>query len=299
MCLSWRDDSVLPVERVVEVIRVLGDFGFDEVILTGGECTLYPGIGAVLDAVRQARLRLGFITNGYTIAGPPEERPDLPYEGISQVIYSRDFPDPAEHATWRKLPVYPDSTILVTLRSVRESGTRVQVNTVLMPRNVEALPHFAGLPFWDNVDAWHLIPVKGPIAKTWKDEQLQGLQRLAAKEAGSLLGRALAMLTPGFLTADLADIRASRPTIATVAGERCLRQRSSIYLDASGHVLPCNSIDWTARHTVGFGNVRDVSVMEILDRRQRALGGEHNAVRVGCSACDPLNVRFNIDHRHP
>lgn len=295
MCLSWRNEGRLPLECALDAIRALPLFGFDELVLSGGEFGLYSEIDPVLQACRETPLKLGFITNGRSLAGPPAERLSSDSDRISQAIYSRDFPDPWEHARWRRLPRYSDTTITAAFRGLADAGSRIQINTVLMPQNISALSSFKHLPFWDLVDEWQLIPVKGPIARTWRPEDLHEMKRIGKSADDPLLVRALGMLALSFVEVDIRDIQAGRPTRQLLVGRSCSRQESSIYIDASGHVLPCNSIDWGFRSVVGFGDLRIAPMQEILQTRQQAMLTEHNADRVGCNSCDPLNLRFNMN----
>ncbi|MFI9306956.1 radical SAM protein [Streptomyces triculaminicus] len=293
MCLSWRDDSALPIAAVRDTVRALADQGWQRLIFTGGEFVTYPGYDSLLALATDLGLDHGFITNGTALDPAYDALLDSP--GLTKVVLSRDFADPARHAKWRKLPEFSEETIADVLARLSGRGVFCQVNTVLMPSNADALVDFPALPFWTSLHLWHLIPVKGPMARRWTHEARERFAATAeALEHGPGPGPTLVTPLPsGFAELPLADIRGSRPTEATVQGRSCAVERAQIYVDASGHVLPCNSIAWEERRTVGFGSLHDDPAHVILDRRRRALESDHNSERRGCHACDPLNFAVN------
>ncbi|MGW7412697.1 radical SAM protein [Streptomyces sp. NPDC054863] len=293
MCLSWRDDSALPLAKILATVRILAEQGWQRLIFTGGEFVTYPGFAELLSLTGELGLDYGFITNGTVLDPSHDDLLDSPR--LTKVVLSRDFADPRRHADWRKLPLFPDDVITDVFARLSGRGVFCQVNTVLMPFNADVLTDFPGLPFWPSIHLWHLIPVKGAMARGWTAE---GRRRFAvttaALEHRSGPGPALVGPLPsGFAELPLPDIRGSRPTEATVRGRSCAVERSQLYIDASGHVLPCNSIAWEERRSIGFGDLNVDPPEVVLDRRRRALEIDHNSDRRGCHACDPLNFAMN------
>lgn len=289
MCLSWRDGSALPAASVAGLIQELARQHWDTILFTGGEFVTFPGVADLLAVVREVGLDIGFITNGTALTSDYETL--LTGLRIRKVVLSRDFADAGQHARWRRLPEFCDDELRIVLARLADGGAYIQVNTVLMPSNVDQLTAFPAIEFWPVVNAWHLIPVKGPIARGWST-QLRA-DTLRAVDSVRANSATCAVVGPSFFRAPIEDVRASRPTEQAVRGRDCRVERSQIYVDASGEVLPCNSIAWECRRTVGFGNLNDTAPAEILRRRTRALAVNHNAARVGCHACDPLNMRQN------
>ncbi|MBC3839455.1 radical SAM protein [Streptacidiphilus sp. 4-A2] len=293
MCLSWRDDSVLPAATVRDTLRALAGQGWRRVIFTGGEFVTHPDFDALLELTAQLGLDFGFITNGTVLDPAYDALLDSPR--LTKAVLSRDFADPQRHANWRKLPAFSDQVIAEVFARLSARGVFCQVNTVLMPSNADDLPGFPGLPFWPALDLWHLIPVKGAMAKGWTEES-RGRFAATAAELGGAPGPGPTLISPlpsGFAELPLAEIRGSRPTEAAVRGRSCTVELAQLYIDASGHVLPCNSIAWEQRRTIGFGNLHEEPAEAILARRSRALESSHNSARLGCHACDPLNFAAN------
>ncbi|MEV6777756.1 radical SAM protein [Streptomyces syringium] len=293
MCLSWRDDSALPPDAVRGTLRALADDGWRRVIFTGGEFVTYPDFDELLDLTDRLGLDFGFITNGTVLDPARDDLLDSPR--LTKVVLSRDFGDPERHAHWRKLPVFSDEAIADAFARLSARGVFCQVNTVLMPTNADLLDEFPRMPFWPSIDLWHLIPVKGAMAKGWKEElrarfAAQAAALAAAPQPGP---RIVGPVPSGFADAPLLHIRSSRPTEVSVRDRTCAVERAQLYIDASGHVLPCNSIAWEERRTIGFGNLHEDSPRTVLERRRQALAADHNAERRGCHACDPLNFDTN------
>lgn len=293
MCLSWRDDSTLPFESVRDALRALAAQGWRLVIFTGGEFIDYPNITELVELTTDLGMNFGFITNGTALSA--DHNGTLNSPSLCKVVLSRDFSDPEHHAHWRRLPVFSDGEIAEIFARLAARHVFCQVNTVLMPRNVDDLSNFAGLPFWSSLHQWHLIPVKGPMAKSWTEEQRARFATVAADLNDGLTPgpTVISPLPSGFADLPLLEIRSSRPTESAVRGRSCTVERRQLYIDASGHVLPCNSIDWDHRRTIGFGNLREESAESILNRRRYALEADHNRERTGCHACDPLNFSVN------
>ncbi|MFB7666280.1 radical SAM/SPASM domain-containing protein [Kitasatospora sp. NPDC056138] len=293
MCLSWRDDSILPPKAVFDTVRALADQGWRRLLFTGGEFVTYPEFDALLELTAQLGLDFGFITNGTVLDPAYDALLDSP--GLTKVVLSRDHADPERHANWRKLPAFSDQVIADVFARLSARGVFCQVNTVLMPSNADDLAAFVDLPFWPSMDLWHLIPVKGPMARGWTDESRRRFAATVA-ELSAAPGPAPTLISPipsGFAELPLAEVRTSRPTETAVRGRSCAVELGQLYIDASGHVLPCNSIAWEERRTIGFGSLHEESPEVILDRRRRALDSAHNSDRLGCHACDPLNFAAN------
>ncbi|MBY8883709.1 radical SAM protein [Streptomyces sp. PTM05] len=294
MCLSWRDDSVLTAGTVRDALRALADEGWQRVIFTGGEFVTHPDFDALLTLTGRLGLDFGFITNGTVLEPGHDWLLDSPR--LAKVVYSRDFADPERHATWRKLPAFPEQDITQALARISDRGVFCQLNTVLMPTNADDLADFTTLPFWPSLHLWHLIPVKGAIARTWNEETRRRLRTTVAT-LHATPGPGPTLISPlpsGFADIPLTEVRTSRPTGSAVRGRSCTVELGQLYIDASGHVLPCNSIAWEERRTIGFGNLHEESAKAILARRRHALATAHNSGRLGCHACDPLNFATNI-----
>jgi radical SAM protein with 4Fe4S-binding SPASM domain len=288
MCLSWRDDSMLPQDRVLGLIQELAAQNWETIMFTGGEFVTLPGIADIVTLIREVGLGVGFITNGTALT--TQYAGLLDKLAVRKVVLSRDFPDSERHARWRDLPVFDDRELSAVLGRLAEAGAHVQVNTVLMPSNSDLLARFPQIYFWPVVDTWHLIPIKGPIARGWTEHGRERVRLTLEHMEGELTCN---VVGPAFFAAPIDDVRQSRPTERVVRGRTCQVEWSQIYVDASGSVLPCNSIAWEHRAVVGFGNLNTNSPQEILRERARALAANHNAARTGCHACDPLNLHLN------
>ncbi|MBV6896582.1 radical SAM protein [Xanthomonas euvesicatoria] len=297
MCLSWRDGTVLGVDLIVELIEALADDGWNTIIFTGGEFCTHPGFDRIVETIEKLDIKTGCITNGYSLFSTDAEN-FFERTKFSHLIYSRDFASSTEHSKFRKLPEWSDDMLAEKFSALSaKKDVSIQINTVLTFQNYRTLSGFLELPFWNHVNSWHIIPVKGPMAKRWSEEDIEHTKQVLRYVDGCCKEKGKAFFSPdiyGFTDLDLAEISNSRPTQAQVLGKKCLVQEHAIYLDASGIILPCNSIDWASRATVGFGKLGEESAYGILTKRRAMLAKEHNCERVGCQGCDPLNVQKNI-----
>jgi MoaA/NifB/PqqE/SkfB family radical SAM enzyme len=295
MCNSWRSNSNLTADVAFGIIEALFEDGWNEIVFTGGEFVGHPRALEIIQRASQAQLKLGYITNGTVFLD--EFKGFLHVSGLKQVIYSRDFADGERHARFRAL-VNIDMALPAVSRCLSDGGVDFGVNTVLMPENVGELERFPDLPFWENVTRWQIIPVKGPMAKGWtdirRDEACRTIERLRSR----LTRQRLDFIDPlisGLGRLPSSVLQRSLYTEHLVGDCACTVLARLLYIDASGQVLPCNSISWEYRHKVGYGNAKQEDMKGILRRRRASLAISPSRDARACYACDPLNVRNNLD----
>ena len=168
------------------------------------------------------------------------------------------------------------------------------MNTVLMPSNVDDLAAFPKLDFWDVLESWHIIPVKGHLASGWNEtlrERAVAELRRVSRTGGCV--EVIGPLCSGFGSQPLGQLRKGRYTEAAATGLNCVALQRLLYIDAAGDVLPCNSISWEFRHQLRFGNLNHERLGDILSRRQERLEHSKGRDARACFACDPLNVSNN------
>lgn len=289
MCLSWRSNIELPSPTVEDVLRKLADAGWDRVVFTGGEVVEVAEFERLLNLGASLGLRVGLVTNGTVFAEPFSRFLESP--ALDYLVYSRDLAGGAAHAKLRVLPILDDE-IHRHLPVLRNRGVFLQLNTVLFPSSVAELSAIASSPLLRMFHLWHVIPVKGAMAASWDDSRrLNSVSvfKTLKEQAGDA---EVVCPDPGdFARIPLADLRRGHYTAAVFEeGRYCKAQESLLYLDATGEVLPCNSILWEERGRATYGNVRSSSLDEILERKADQCLNRRPVPSAACASCDPLNV---------
>lgn len=129
--------ALLPLPQAKHVVRVLRT-GVENLILTGGETLLHPGIEDLVAYAARLRFRsISLITNGVLL---PERERVLPH--LSRLVISLDSLDPE---AWDRVLAARSGTaarIIATVeryaRLQRVHGYRLVVNCVVMPDTVAA-----------------------------------------------------------------------------------------------------------------------------------------------------------------
>jgi len=78
----------VPLEEMLKRVGLLGRLGATVIVLSGGEPTLHPGLGAIVRAIRQQGALAGLITNGYLLT--PERIQEFNAAGLDHAQISID-----------------------------------------------------------------------------------------------------------------------------------------------------------------------------------------------------------------
>lgn len=135
----WREQH-LPAERMEAVFAAAEHAGLLEVVISGGEITLHPGFGQMLDAVsRLRRTASTLITNATRV--DPGVADLIGASDLTRVCVSVDGADKASHGSARgkNLP-----RVLAGLRLIRATGKPVTVITVVHRGNYEQVLDLSG-----------------------------------------------------------------------------------------------------------------------------------------------------------
>lgn len=124
---NWGGD-MLSGGQVGDVLRASDEAGALEVLLTGGEITMHPEFGSIMDQTRDLeRTAVAMVTNATLIS--PDVMKAINGSGITRVCVSLDGPDAAMHDSRRGRGKFAKT--LVGLHALQETGKPVTVISVL------------------------------------------------------------------------------------------------------------------------------------------------------------------------
>lgn len=135
-CYVARDAALpsLPDDQWRAVIRKTWDLGVPQLIFTGGEATLHPGLPAFIQLAEEQGQVTGLITNGRRLADEAYLQ-SLIAAGLDHVQVTIESHDPAIHDAMVSTPGAHAETEQ-GIRHVVAAGTYLLTNTTLSRRNV-------------------------------------------------------------------------------------------------------------------------------------------------------------------
>jgi MoaA/NifB/PqqE/SkfB family radical SAM enzyme len=159
-CSNPENQRTLEVKEAVRQASQLRESGYDGVILTGGEPTLHPELGAIVRGVKKLGVHVRMITNGQKTAEPGVLK-ELVDAGLEQVHVSvHSFrPKVQNHLTSN-----PDSfsNLEKTFQAIGRLKLTCDVNTVICAQNADHLDEtvrsiverfgFVRHFVWNNID---------------------------------------------------------------------------------------------------------------------------------------------------
>lgn len=123
-----RKPNALSVDEACHIVSQLADLEVFEIVLTGGEATLFRGLPRVIDCGRSRGMSIALNTNGTTMTR--EYAGELSRVGLSRVKTSLDSPRPDDHDVFRGRR----NAFQRTVRGIRymvEAGLRVDIHSTI------------------------------------------------------------------------------------------------------------------------------------------------------------------------
>jgi MoaA/NifB/PqqE/SkfB family radical SAM enzyme len=209
----------------------------------------------------------------------------------SYIVYSRDFPTPEKQAAMRGINICDDE-IISSLRILKTQGALLQINTVLFSDNYEQLLQFIEHPAIQEIDFWHLIPVKGKMQKCWSNtSSLRLINTILPELEDRLRNKSVQLFFP--------DLQTSQPPFEAVTVGHKNRPIQCTFKDVSLNVLPdksvytCNCFDWKDRMLFKLGSIDRHSLADCI-RRRKTPNFISGLSKTLCLFCDPIND--NLEH---
>lgn len=124
---KWGGD-MLSASQVSDILRASDEAGALEVLLTGGEITMHPEFGSIMDQTRDLdRTAVAMVTNATLIS--PDVMKAINSSGITRICVSLDGPDAAMHDPRRGRGKFAKT--LKGLHTLQETGKPITVISVL------------------------------------------------------------------------------------------------------------------------------------------------------------------------
>lgn len=236
-CASNSNPSQLPMERVISVINEFARMGGKEVVITGGEPLVYPGLLKVLESSNTARLKSILYTSGAT----RERRECICINNeelvrmkplLSRIVFSLYSPSEERHNRITQT----DNSFEITLNAVRKSinlGIPTDIHFVPMKINYGDLPGVAELCYILGVQKIRVLRfVPHGRGKGYANDLLPTVNdyRIFAQ-----LIEMTKRIYPGFL-----DIGAAFSALISSVSNACSAATGKIVVTADGYIAPCD-----------------------------------------------------------
>lgn len=150
--------------------------GYERIVVTGGEVTLYPGLNALLEEARDLGLAVQVQTNGRRLADAAYSR-ELVAAGAGEFFIPLHGDTPALHDALTGAPGSFRQT-LAGIAAVLAGGGRVVSNTVIVKANHRRLAAIAGRLARAGVKESHFWFIT-PTGDAAKDPQIPKVSRTA------------------------------------------------------------------------------------------------------------------------
>jgi len=124
-------------------------------ILTGGDCLMRPDLFDLLDHARRCEVPVA-VSPSVSPRLEPSTMVRLREAGVRSVSISLDGATPTTHEGVRGIPGHYDATV-DTIDHLVRLGFHVQVNTTVMPANVNEMADIAALLHWHGVKTWEVF----------------------------------------------------------------------------------------------------------------------------------------------
>lgn len=247
------DPNEFSVQEWMPIVDEMKDLGLKRLVLSGGEPTLKPGIGYLIDYINASGIEYGIISNGL-------EMPENVLYAIKEyppfVIGISIDGDPETHDSLRGRRG-SFASLFNTIKVLQNNEIPVSVNTTVHRKNILDLPWIANFLKENKIYGWQ-IQLAMPFGRM---ERNQGLLLSQEEFAWVCVFVAKAREVLPEIRIQAADDFAYAPAgiIRDCAWEGCSAGISSLGIDALGNVKGCLSLTGSKPE----GNLRDKRLYQI------------------------------------
>lgn len=204
-CFSKRHNAsgFIQKEVVAEVLNGARDSGFEHISFTGGEPTLHPHFGEILELTFLAGYRFGIVSNGWNFSSIHALL--LPFkESLTSITFSLDGASETTHDYLRGKGSF--LRLIKAFEICNSHDMPFTINTVLTARNIQEISHLANMVMkcgGNGLRFGHLLPAPRSVEENLV---LASHQQKKVEAAIDELANNLSMpvvLAPGHYTTDL------------------------------------------------------------------------------------------------
>jgi len=225
------------MERVISLINEFAEMGGKEVVFTGGEPLVYPGLLRVLESCNTARLESILYTSG-TVRGRGEcvrindEELMRMRPLLNRIVFSLYSPSKRRHNQITQ----HENSFEITLNAARKSidlGIPTDIHFVPMKINYGDLPNIAELCYALGVQKLRVLRfVPHGRGKGYEDDLLP---TVSDYRTFAQLVEMTKRKYPGFL-----DVGAAFSALISSVSKGCSAAAAKIVVTADGYVAPCD-----------------------------------------------------------
>lgn len=253
------DPNELSVTEWMPIVDELRDLGLKRLILSGGEPTLKPGIGRLIDYINASGIEYGMISNGL-------EMPESVLSAIREYppyVIGISIDGNSQTHDWLRGKKGSFSALLKTINTLKENAIPISVNTTVHKGNYQQLPWIAEFLKNNQIYGWQ-IQLAMPFGRMKKNQRLLLSQRefewvcIFISGVRELLKEIRIEAADDFAYAPAGIIRDGN-------WSGCSAGISSLGIDAYGNVKGCLSLT----ECESEGNIRKQRLSEIWNDRSK------------------------------
>lgn len=272
-CLRGESSRTHYSGKIDETIGFLRRNGFGEVLLSGGDPLLFPGIAELITLLVSEGLRVGSYVNAALMTGAVAE--ELRRVGLAYAILSLDGASARAHDAVRGHGNFEKTRTAVG--ALKHTGIEVDLTYTVSAANVGGLTRIAAIAREWGATAITVVPTL-PIGKAQGRAEDFVFDLRAAERIGCVIAEGTDDITSGG-DVHVERIRFPRPGELPELVRRCPRA-SLVYIDCEGAIGTC---PWLG--SIKRGLSADPA-LDIDERYRSALAQyrqvEHQRSEVGC-----------------
>ncbi|MDD3083866.1 MAG: radical SAM protein [Candidatus ainarchaeum sp.] len=285
MCSVWRrPPEEFDFDELKKIILTVKKHGFDKIIFTGGEPTIYTKFKELISFLNKNNFSFALITNGSIIQEKwnqlfSEKKPDF-------IIFSLDSFSKKYHDTNRGFPGIHDK-VTNAIRFVISKKVNIIINTVITKNNYKELLEFIKFDFFKNLMEWQWMPVKFSPELALRKKEWKEIKKTF--DLYNKINSKPRIVSVFDFPENLDNLSKENFTGNYYSKNDCKICEKMLFIDINGNVYRCNSFDDRLIDKVRFGNFREKGLDNLIKKMEK----EIILPKPGCVNCDARNQRYN------
>ncbi len=293
MCSVWkRKKEELSLKKLFSMLKTLKKNGFNRVIFTGGEPTLYSKFKELNKFLEKEKIDFGLISNASKI-NEKSWKKLFPYKNPTGLILSLDSVDGKYHESMRGIEKL-SKKVFSAVNVATKEGVFISINTVITKKNYKFLFDFLEYPFFRAVGEWHWIPVKFNDEFALNEKEWVELKEIYSKikqkiSESNFKVKLITTFDFEENTKSFSLLEKQDFTSNYYSCNNCSIAKKMVFIEMNGNVFRCNSFDDSLQKDVLFGNLNETDLNSIISSTENKLILKSPK----CMNCDPRNQMFN------